>query len=218
MKYRLFTYNVDFAKKNSLETRSLGTIKDEADILCVQEAKHLNVVRSLGNNFSGHQNRINQAKQGVALAWRRSKVQRKTNKPGERTNVRHKGYVLGVSNLGRRMLPRYLNYRDLVVGGITVRVISTHRPPQRFRVLWSLFDRALIAFIKRSPYPVIIGMDSNEHTHRLFARKSGMVWYGVGIDGFWLSKSLVKHVVRGSLKAHPKAWSDHHPVSIDLDI
>jgi len=96
--------------------------------------------------------------------------------------------------------------------------ISTHRPPQRFRRLWGIFDRALIRFVKSMSVPVIIGMDSNEHTHAAFSRASGLIWHGIGIDGFYISKSLNRHVVKGSLKEHPKANSDHHPVSIVLDL
>lgn len=218
MRYRFFTYNIDFAKTNVQETQSLKSIADQADVVCVQEAKHLSVARAMDKHFNVHQNLSSTAKQGVAIAWRRGKVKsRIPTTAGRRIRTRISGYVLGVSNMGLRMLPRYINYRVFDFNGTLVLVISTHRPPQRFRRLWGAFDRALIRFIKSFPIPVIVGMDSNQHTHALFARLSGMVWRGIGIDGFWLSKSLVKHIVKGSLKSHPRANSDHHPVSIDLD-
>lgn len=217
MRYLIFTYNIDFHKTDAQESASLRSIADKADVCCIQEAKHLNVGHVLKDGFYTHQALRNDAKQGVALSWRKGKVHRKTNPPKSKTGTRHRGYVLGVLNLGFKMLPRYINYRDLVFNGVTVRVISTHRPPQRYKILWYLFDKALAAFVKRSPYPVIIGMDSNEENHSRFERMSGLVWRGIGIDGFYLSKSLVDNIVKGSLRKHPKAKSDHHPVSILLD-
>ena len=218
MTYKFFTYNVDFAKSNAAESFSLHTISDEADVICAQEAKHLSVGKALGRHFRVHQNLNSQAKQGVAIAWRRAKVHAPTAPVSKRRiRARLAGYKLGVSNMGLRMLPRYINYRVLEFNGKRILVISTHRPPQRFRRLWTAFDKALIRFVKSRRIPVIIGMDSNEHTHLLFARESGLVWYGKGIDGFWISRSLVRYVVPGSLKEHPKAKSDHHPVSLDFE-
>lgn len=218
MEFTFFTYNIDFNRTNLKEKTSLDSVKEKADVLCVQEAKHLDVGRVLGNKFFCHQNLSDQAKQGVALAWRRGKVHRLFNVPGKRPRIQHRGYLVGVLGRGLKLLPRYINWRDLEFDGTVVRVISTHRPPQRFKWLWNLFDRVLAAFVKRSPYPVIIGMDSNEADHRGFEKQTGMVWHGVGIDGFYLTPWLNKHVVKGSLKAHPKAKSDHHPVSLVLDI
>ena len=219
MRFKFFTYNVDFGKTNVKETQSLRSIEDEADVIFVQEAKHLSVQRALGHKFAVHQNLRVRAKQGVALAWRRRKVKAYHKVSGKRSVAsRIKGYVLGVSNLGLRLLPRYVNFRLLDFNGKIVCCISTHRPPQRFRRLWGIFDRALIRFVKSMSVPVIIGMDSNEHTHAAFSRASGLVWHGIGIDGFYISKSLNRHVVKGSLKEHPKANSDHHPVSIVLDL
>lgn len=218
MKFTLFTYNIDFVKSSTQEAKSVDSIDQAADVICFQEAKHLDVGRRLKNNFFTHQALRNDAKQGVALSWRYSRVHRKTKAPGAKTGIIHMGYVLGVSNLGLKLLPRYINFRDLVFNNLTVRVISTHRPPQRYRRLWYLFDKALAAFVKRSPYPVIIGMDSNQTNHAAFQRQSGLVWRGAGIDGFYLSPSLVKHIVKGSLTEHPKSESDHHPVSLVLDI
>lgn len=219
MRYRFFTYNIDWAKSNGNETESLKSIKDEADVIFVQEAKHLQVKAALGRAFFVHQNTRNQAKQGVAIAWSpRLTIRRWKPAPGKSENPsRGRGYVLGVSNRGLRLLPRYINFRVLILNGHTVCLISTHRPPQRFRWLWTAFDKALIRFVKHMPFPVIVGMDSNEHTHKLFAEESGMVWHGVGIDGFWVSKRIEPLVVKGSLKAHPKSHSDHHPVSLEFD-
>lgn len=218
MRFNFFTYNVDFNRSNQAETTSLRSIRDQADVACVQEAKHLRVKGALGDFFRVHQNLRRESKQGVAIAWRQRKVKAKMSPATRRKFGRPLGgYVLGVSNFGLKMLPRYINYRLLDFNGTTVLVISTHRPPKRFSRLWSLFDRALIRFIKSVPFPVIVGMDSNTRTHALFARLSGMTWRGIGIDGFWISRSLVDNIVKGSLKAHPKSKSDHHPVSLAFD-
>lgn len=218
-RFKFFTFNIDFNTSNKDESKSLRSIEDEADVIFVQEAKHLQVTHALGVKFRVHQNLRSQAKQGVALAWRKHKVLRYWPTPGKRPIVKRiRGYILGVSNLGLRMLPRYINFRLLVFNGKTICCISTHRPPQRFRRLWSLFDKALLRFVRHMPFPVIIGMDSNEHTHAAFAKESNLVWHGIGIDGFYISKSLEVHVVKGSLQSHPKVNSDHNPISIELDI
>lgn len=216
MTYTFFTYNIDFNKSNPQETKSLKSIEPKADVIGIQEAKHLDVRRALGPEFACHQNTVIEAKQGVALAWRRGKVKQATDQPNARP-VKHRGYLKGVGRLGVKMLPRYINWRDLDFNGKVVRVISTHRPPQRFASLWRIFDRVLALFVKQSPYPVIIMVDSNQHTHAAFSHQSGLVWRGLGIDGFYISKSLEGFIVKGSLRRHPKVNSDHHPVSLEFE-
>lgn len=222
MIYTFFTINVDWGKSNVAETKDFTAIKEQADIILVQEAKHLNVRSALGRGWQGHQNITNRAKQGVAVAWKLARgIKRHHAVPDKKHHgrfARSWGYVLGVLPNGHKIMARYINYRDLEVNGTTIRFIATHRPPKRFKVLWPLFDRALARFVKASPHPVIIGMDSNTTDHKSFQRLSGLIWLGIGIDGFYLSRVLHDKYVAGSLKAHPKVNSDHHPVSIQLDI
>jgi endonuclease/exonuclease/phosphatase family metal-dependent hydrolase len=205
---RIFTYNIDWAKSNEDERASIRSVLTTADVILLQEAKHIDISSALNQAWLVHQNIKRESKQGVAVAWRNASIKR-------HRSARHpvKGYVLGVMPLGVTMLPRYFNWRDLDVPGHgTIRFVSTHRPPQRYRRLWPIFDRALGRFVKRSPHPVIVGMDSNERDHSGLERLTGLAWHGVGIDGFLVSRGIrVSH-----LRSHPRAKSDHHPISIEI--
>lgn len=205
----IFTYNIDWATSNAKERLSIKSILTKAAVVCWQEAKHIQINNVTDDTWSTHQNVQDHAKQGVAVSWKHKEA---TRYMGESKNSRT-GYVLGSGPRGLRILPRYFNYRDLqLADGRVIRFVSTHRPPQRFKMLWRLFDHSLASFIRRSPHPVIVGMDSNANRHTGLSRVTKLQWHGIGIDGFLVDKSIkVTNLTR-----HPKVKSDHHPVSIDI--
>lgn len=93
------------------------------------------------------------------------------------------------------------------------RPASVHRPPMRNRSDWDDFDAVLGLWLRRSPLPVALFMDSNEHDgpHPLLDDvHSGYGWHAVpkSIDG-----CLTDLTVKG-VKQLPKETSDHHPIVV----
>ena len=83
----------------------------------------------------------------------------------------------------------------------------------RNRDSWDAFDAKLTLWLKRSPLPVVLFMDSNEHNgpHPLMnAKHSKLRWHAVtdSIDG-----AITDLPVKG-VRQMPKRTSDHHPVVI----
>jgi hypothetical protein len=95
------------------------------------------------------------------------------------------------------------------------RLASVHYPPQRDRESWASFDARLERWVKQSPLPVLLFMDSNQH-----GGPDGLVggiaskygWHAVSdsIDG------AVTSLPVKAVKQLPKRTSDHHPVVITL--
>lgn len=191
--FRIATVNDDFTDRKT----NLRDVK--AAVVMVQEAKNTRVrdVRPR-DEFGVHQAR-RPDRAGSALVWDKDRV-----RAGER------GYALGVRPQGAAMLTRWISYTDVTVGGATVRMMSVHRPPQRFSRLWPDFDRNLARFVKQSPHPVIVGMDANERNPRRLAHLTGLRWHAPegSIDGFLATRGIrFEKTWRG-----PKGSSDHHPV------
>lgn len=95
------------------------------------------------------------------------------------------------------------------------RLASVHRPPMRNRKSWDSFDAVLALWMKRSPLPVVLFMDCNEHGGPEplgSSLPSPYAWHGVdrGIDG-----AITSLPVRGT-KALPERTSDHAPVLVQL--
>lgn len=171
-----------------------------AGVVLMQETKNTNLRKELNaNRFGVHQGRA-EDKAGASVVWRKQ----------DRLKVTGRGYALGVNPQGAQMLRRWINYTDMNVNGAKVRMISVHRPPQRFKRLWPDFDRHLAAFIKSSKLPVVVGMDANQKNPQALARLTGLRWHAPAgsIDGFLASRSV--HFER--MKRLPKGSSDHHPV------
>ncbi|MFO0599547.1 MAG: hypothetical protein U0228_29850 [Myxococcaceae bacterium] len=187
------TVNDDFA------TPKTNAKQVHAGVVLMQEAKNVDLRRTLGDRFGVHQAK-REDKAGAATFWRKQ----------DRLKVMKRGYALGVEPHGAKMLARWINYTDMNVNGAKVRMISVHRPPLRFRRLWPEFDRNLAAFIKSSKLPVVVGMDANQRNPQQLARLTGLRWHAPkgSIDGFLASRSV--HFER--MKELPKGSSDHHPV------
>lgn len=114
--------------------------------------------------------------------------------------------ILTKRDRGDQMLDRYITWADvrLKSNGKVIRLAACHRPPQRERDNWAEFDRNLSAWAKASPVPVIVAMDANQPNPKF----TGLVWTGLGIDGFAHSKSITLN----NRSRLPKDSSDHHPV------
>lgn len=188
------TVNDDFTDRKT----NLKRVK--AGVVLVQEAKNTRIRDVLRDRtqFGVHQAR-REDRAGSAVVWNKDRVQ------GGR-----RGYALGVTPQGAAMLTRWMSWTDVNVDGAKVRMISVHRPPARFKRLWPDFDRNLAAFIKRSPLPVVVGMDANQRNPRALAHRTGLRWHAPegSIDGFLASRGIrFERTWRA-----PKGSSDHHPV------
>ncbi len=201
--FTVATINDDFTDKKT----SLNRVNQQVnpDIMLLQEAKNSNLAKDAGKGVGVFQNRSTDDKAGSAVAWDKDEV-----KAGKR------GLALGVNPpKGVGMLSRYMTFTDVKVEGRSVRMISVHRPPQRFKAQWPAFDRNLAAFVKSSPLPVIIGLDANERTPAGLAKATGLRWESSGptsIDGFLVSKELGV----SNIRRLDKGVSDHHPVVADF--
>jgi len=188
------TMNDDFVSPKS------NLPKAKASVVLVQEAKNEVVRNRVPDGYGVHQNTHRKDQAGTAVTWKRKDVHADAS-----------GYALGVSHGHEKMLDRWINWTDVTVDGVKVRMISVHRPPLRFKNLWPAFDRNVAAFVKHTKLPVVIGMDSNEHGGPdALARATGLRWVGPkgSIDGFLVSPGVsVEKVWR-----LPKGTSDHQPV------
>jgi hypothetical protein len=173
----------------------------KADVMLGQETKfaHLRDLKDK-KKFGVHQDFKNEAKAGSAIVWKKS----------DRIKAGDRGYALGVTPHGAKMLARYINWTDMKIDGKNVRMVSVHRPPLRFKRLWPEFDRALAHFVKNTRGSIIVGMDANQHNPRALARATGLRWHAVGdsIDGFLTSRD----VKFDNLHTLKKGSSDHRPV------
>ncbi len=175
----------------------------KADVLLAQEAKAVNAHKALSDEYGVHQNVHRKDQQGSAVAWDKDRVKAVKS-----------GYAMGVAPHGAGMLTRWINYTDVKVDGVKVRMVSVHRPPKRFKRLWPLFDANLARFVKQSKLPIVVGLDANERHPAALARKTGLKWSAPkgSIDGFLVSEGI--HVEK--TWRLPKGSSDHHPVMAKL--
>lgn len=197
--FTVATVNDDFTDRQT----NLPGVK--ADVMLVQEAKNTNIDRVMSDSFGVHQNTGREDKAGSAVVWDKERV-----KAGQR------GYELGVDPGGAAMLKRWISWTDVKVDGVKVRMVSVHRPPQRFAHLWPRFDANLAAFVRKHQGPMVIGMDANQREPRGLERATGLKWSAPkgSIDGFLVSAGI--EVER--IKRLPKRTSDHHPVVATLRI
>ena len=199
--FTIATVNDDFTDdKTNLK-------KVKAAVVMVQEAKNTDVrsERPNKNKFGVHQNTARDDQAGSALLWRKDRV-----------HAGKRGYVNAVRPQGAAMLQRWISYTDVKIDGAKVRMMSVHRPPKRFARLWPDFDRNLAAFVKKSPLPVIVGMDANQENPRRLAHLTGLRWHAPegSIDGFLATRGIRFE----SMRRLPKGASDHHPVKAKVTI
>lgn len=205
---KIATVNDDFTDKKSNLRRV------NADVVLLQETKNsrLRKVRPNSDRWGVHQAK-REDKAGSSVVWDKKSVK-----------ATDRGYALGVKPQGAKMLKRWISWTDIKVGDQTVRMMSVHRPPARFKRLWPDFDRNLARFVKSSKVPVIIGMDANQVNPRKLAHLTGLRWHApkgnhpvsgkTPIDGFLASRGIkfenVRRLQRGT--------SDHHPVTAKITI
>lgn len=197
---RVATFNVNFALPPAAVDQDLDATAPHTDLLMAQEAKNVDVDRLLGSGWHTHQDLARDDRQGTAVAWRDGPPRLDS------------GYALGVRPGGAAMLTRWISWADLRVGDRVVRFASTHRPPPRYAFRWSDFDANVGRWVRRSPHPVVLGLDSNTTHHAVLERRTGLDWHGVGIDGFLTNLPL------SDVRALPKGHSDHHAVVGDLHL
>ena len=136
----------------------------------------------LPHGWHVHQGKGAAAKTAVAVA------------PGHRLGAA--GSHLGIGHVpGVKLGVRDIEWQDVFLDGRRVRTIAVHEPPHRFHSLWPIYTANLVAVVRTSPFPVIVGGDWNAKlsgvdVHKL-ARVLGLKVYGDGIDGILYSKSLV---------------------------
>lgn len=190
----------------------------------VQEGKR-HVYESLLRRFFGlepryqvRQDLTGEGPSGVAVLWdtlRCRAIGTALNDPDELG-----GGWLELTPAGHGLTARGVVWQDLRVriGWLrrrTVRVCSAHRPPQRNRDQWPLFDARLAAFCKDSPHAVVVFMDCNEAGGPdALVELTGLRWYGQHFDGALTDL----HVPGGVAEALDRADSDHKPVSIPVEI
>lgn len=167
-------------------------------VLMLQETKHTRLRELLPEEYGVFQRDRWPGQANSAIVWQR--------KAGE---VLGRGYELLVDARGVRMEDRWIAWIDFRRKGSDqiVRYATAHFPPSRFDHLDPKCEEALRRFTKASPYPVVIGMDSN-HRGGPRVRPPGTRWKGVRIDGFVFSARLRLRRVF----ALPFQLSDHRPV------
>lgn len=193
----------------------------------IQEGKRHNygevLQRRIGWPYDVRQELATDGTAGVAVVW---DVQRcrpigvGINEPDEIG-----GGWLELTPAGSGLTARGVGWQDLDVrvgalgsrSKLDLRVGSGHRPPQRDRHLWPLFDERMAMFCKDSPIPVLIFMDCNEAggpTALLEKLEgTGIRWYGEHFDG-----ALTNLRVPGGAVALDRGSSDHKPISIPVEI
>lgn len=176
-------------------------------VLC-QETKNTRLRQVLPPEFGVTQYVGSSSSAGVAVVW-------DTEQAHALTGVTHRGWTPLVTPHGHAMETRGVVWQDVEVGprgsGRIVRLASAHRPPERYSDLWPAFDRSLRTWSAHSPYPILLGMDTNTHDLVGF-RKNVRFRYlrGFLIDAV-LSKGERLHPVAPATPL-PKGKSDHHPI------
>lgn len=125
------------------------------------------------------------------------------------------GGWLELTPAGGGLTARGVVWQDLVVrvGWVyrtRIRIASAHRPPQRNRDLWPLFDQRLAAFCHDSPHDLVVFMDCNEAGGPdALVKASGLSWHGHHFDG-----ALTNLTVPGGPVQLARRHSDHHAESV----
>lgn len=190
----------------------------------VQEGKRTDYARAVthrvGWPYALRQDLTSDARAGVAVLWDVTRA--RAIGTGVDDPDRLGGGWLELTPAGSGLLARGVAWQDVAVRlgplGLfrraRVRVAAAHRPPQRDRHLWPLFDARLAAWCKDSPHRVVVFMDCNEAGGPdQLVKASGLSWYGVHFDG-----ALTDLTVPGPAVALDRGSSDHKPVSIPFEI
>lgn len=180
------------------------------DVIAQADPKH-------PHRFKVRQKLANKATAGVAVIW----DTRRLTAIGHSGNPSRRGGGWQAIGKGADTRMRGVSWQDVAFkpgvehGDLppAFRDASVHRPPMRNRSSWARFDAKLALWMKHSPLPVVLFMDSNEHLgpHPLLEQvHSGYEFHhfvapdGEGsIDGC-LTDLSVKRVTQG-----PKRTSDH---------
>ena len=198
-----------------------GLVNDLRPLVAgVQEGWRVRYRSKVRRRWGVLQIRETKATAGVAVLWDRRKLERVGKR---RHNPARQGRGIHVIGKGADTRDRPVVWQDVrfrpgVERGRmprVFRVASVHYPPQRDRESWAAFDAHLETWVRQSPLPVILFMDSNQHTgpegllHGIAAKYA---WHAVpdSIDG------AVTSLPVKAVKQLPKRTSDHHPVVVTL--
>lgn len=205
---KVTSHNIDFNNGLKAQNEDVDADTENSDVYLVQEARDTILSRLLNRGWRNNQRTTSAAKRGTAVAWRISKFAKR------RTGIR-----LGTDNRGVRMHPRWISWANLRVKGTkkTIKFISIHNAPKRFKFLQPAMVAVAVAMVKASRVPVVLAGDFNFLVHNdpyNISKRTGLVRRGHGIDGFYVSKSLKP----GSIQVAEKANSDHKAVSIFITV
>lgn len=197
---RVVTTNDDFRDRAT----NVGDLIAEGHLVVLaQEVKNTRLGDVLPSWAGFHQRDERTGMNGTAVVW-----------DGREFESHDRGNDLLCPGVPGKMEARWVAWVDLERDGILRRYASAHRPPRRDGLAaarWPMFDDALRDFIRRSPYPVVIGMDANERGGPVLGLTS-VRWIGRRIDGFLLSTSLAAS--RPFKLA--RRQSDHEPVVVTI--
>jgi endonuclease/exonuclease/phosphatase family metal-dependent hydrolase len=205
---RFLTLNVDFNNTSNEIKADVQAVASYADVMMFQEAKTVTIDNFLGTAWTVYQV-VDQgdAKRGSALAVRNSVINRKLGQ----------GIVKGVDADGVEMLDRYIVWMDVeLINGQVLRLMCLHMPPKRFDFKQPPMADSLVTLVNGTPYPVVVGGDWNytvENDPYGIQRRTGLVPRGVGIDGFYRDRTVVKFTSMAELLSL-NVNSDHDPVQM----
>lgn len=151
----------------------------------------------------------------------RGKNRERVNVHGRRLRVEKRGARLAaLSRRGARIGWRRFAWKDVETPDLgTIRVVSAHMPPLRYRaVLYAIYAARLRAVLKSSPHPWICHADWNwliGNDPAGLESKLGAKFYGRRIDGWAVHPGLVKHVCR--FRVDDRGRRDNH-VYVYLDL
>lgn len=200
----IVTVNADFTDGPRTGLENVQHVLPGSVLTFVQEGKRVQFRDRLSWLLGVSQGHQDDARRNSAILWDRSRV-----------DVLHTNVSLAVEpRSGDEILARFLRRLDCEVdGSLKASAIVGHRPPRYLKHLWPEFDEALEREVEYAPYPVIVGIDTNDLTPARLARSMGLRWSGRGIDGFMYSPEL--HVSRA--RSMKPTQSDHRAVLAFLE-
>jgi hypothetical protein len=195
------TANLDFVQGHNREY--VTWLCDHADIVCLQEAKDVNLDVIAPADFMVKQDRSSPARAGSAILtrWRFAPQSRPV--------------FLGAHPSGAKMLTRYVARTSLWIGDNRGEVWAAHMPPGRYRHLWARYMHRIQTRIDKTTLPVVIGLDANQPIRR-FGKQLGQLGYGHKIDGFVATTGAHISNVRVDHTPVQNGWSDHPAIFADL--
>lgn len=199
MPLRIATANLDFNLPGDAEY--IAHLCDTSDVVLVQEAKNVRLVKVAPVGFTALQDTTDQAHMGTGILVRNAKVE-----------VGRHGATLGVKPIlrtGRRvkMLARYIYSAHLTdkTTNEGFLAVSAHFPPRRFLPLQRPFRNALAGVLKGHAHSVT-GTDANQPITNV-AKKLGLTAKGQGIVGLLGGKGVTVS------KMHVAMWGVQHKVT-----